>query len=289
MDIRTLETKITILEREIRELKLENRRRFEEHLDTENTNGSGSSVSASSSAPTVIQNIMNSPVIDLDASLTADQSSIHHRLKHFFGEMFVKSLNAEMLDLRGAGNEPQFHISNDETDHGFYIMELGYATYLMSGAYFDGTNWIAKSTGAIILEMHSSSGFGIYINGGLTIGAIFTPIARLHFLPALTVSRPLKLNAAKQVISSQIDLSSPNDVTGSLSQANGGTGYTSLVDLASALNAYFYTKVEVDAGLNNKVNKNIYPVAVNPAGDHNHGGAVGFDGNHAHAGSVNLT
>lgn len=52
---------------------------------------------------------------------------------------------------------------------------------------------------------------------------VLTPTGSIK-ISTLTASRPLKLNATNDIISTQIDLASTNDITGILGSANGGTG-----------------------------------------------------------------
>jgi hypothetical protein len=56
-------------------------------------------------------------------------------------------------------------------------------------------------------------------------------------LNALTASRPLKLNASREIVASQIDLASTNDVTGLLPVSNGGTGANTAAGARANLNA----------------------------------------------------
>ncbi|RJR24641.1 hypothetical protein C4578_02510, partial [Candidatus Microgenomates bacterium] len=68
-----------------------------------------------------------------------------------------------------------------------------------------------------------TSGYKLDINGNLRVGssAYFGSTVNLN---SLTASRPLKLDANKNIVSTQIDLASSNDVTGILGVAYGGTG-----------------------------------------------------------------
>lgn len=81
---------------------------------------------------------------------------------------------------------------------------------------------ITATAGAVIYgNLTSTPTYSVAISGA---GAV--PYNETHgevILPALTASRPLKLNASKKVVADLIDLASASDVTGTLPATNGGT------------------------------------------------------------------
>ena len=66
---------------------------------------------------------------------------------------------------------------------------------------------------------------GDTMTGTLTLSDASVPLALNS--AAITASRPLKVDASKNVVSALIDLSSTNDITGTLAVGHGGTGSTS--------------------------------------------------------------
>lgn len=62
------------------------------------------------------------------------------------------------------------------------------------------------------------------VSGGSVIHSLKHLFRQVVSLGWLTASRPLKLNASKEIISDKIDLASSDDITGVLGTSNGGTG-----------------------------------------------------------------
>jgi hypothetical protein len=97
---------------------------------------------------------------------------------------------------------------------------------------FNGTSWVQVGKAPWLIGLNAgitnpkfgtsnNTGLGIYTNNTQRIAVSNTGTINI---PGLTASRPLKLDASKNVISSQIDLSSSNDVTGNLPVTNLNSG-----------------------------------------------------------------
>ena len=133
---------------------------------------------------------------EVDSIVAADGSVVNHRLLHKFenlktenltvenleatnivvddltvtGDLHIDDLEAETLDLRDSGPPPQIHISNDATDQGLYIMNLGETGYIIAGATWTGAAWIAKNTSAVLITFNGTE-TAFQTANGLTVGA----------------------------------------------------------------------------------------------------------------------
>src|SRR5206468_12465771 len=92
------------------------------------------------------------------------------------GTSTFTNLAAKTLDLRNAGLMTQLHISSANNDSGFAIVNNNNNTNLASGAYHDGTNWIAKVARPIMIQYETGSP---YLN-------IFSPITAATVGAAVT-------------------------------------------------------------------------------------------------------
>jgi hypothetical protein len=102
---------------------------------------------------------------------------------------------------------------------------------------FNGTSWVQVGKAPWLIGLNAgitNPKFGTSNNTGLGIYTsntqrIAVSNAGTINIPGLTASRPLKLDASKNVVSSLIDLSSSNDITGNLgvSHLNSGTSASS--------------------------------------------------------------
>lgn len=84
------------------------------------------------------------------------------------------------LGVNGLSDASQVRVSHTATDGGLFLTSTADNNGLFSGgAAYNGSNWIAKSsTGAVLLQLGGSFGFGIYTNTSLTSGVSFTPTLR---------------------------------------------------------------------------------------------------------------
>lgn len=93
-----------------------------------------------------------------------------------------------VFDVCGTGDaKAQLHFSNTDTDSGGYIVSAAAFNFFMSaGAVYNGSAWIAKSTGATLIGGGGSSpgDFQLYCDTGLTPGNAYTPTLRLSLDPA---------------------------------------------------------------------------------------------------------
>lgn len=65
------------------------------------------------------------------------------------------------------------HITDTANAKGTYIVNITEQTYIVNGATWNGTNWIATDVIATIFEV--ANGLVLFANVGLTIGSPFTP------------------------------------------------------------------------------------------------------------------
>ena len=129
-----------------------------------------------------------------NTGLTVDTSFTPTQIMQIneIGKIFSKG-----IDIRTPTYKDQFHISNDATEQGTYIMNLGNITFINQGAYFNGSAWIASNTTATILSTDAGGGIVYYLNTGLTVGAAFTPV------------QIFRVNAAGKIINAGIDIKTP--------------------------------------------------------------------------------
>jgi hypothetical protein len=79
----------------------------------------------------------------------------------------------------GASPQIEFGTTNDD---GYLQNHASIGTGLSDGAYFDGTNWIATKTSAVILTASTAyGGFNLCTNTGLVVGNAFSPTQRAYF------------------------------------------------------------------------------------------------------------
>ncbi len=99
------------------------------------------------------------------------------------------------LDLR---NTNALHITNGDNDEGMYLQSgTTDAAYMSGGAYFNGSNWVAKAVKAVLFGGYDGA-VSIYVDTGLTVGNSFTPTERLKLTSSgmgLGVSPLAKLHA----------------------------------------------------------------------------------------------
>lgn len=90
---------------------------------------------------------------------------------------------AYIQDVRGGtAGAGQVHVTDHDADDGGYGIGVhGSAYYHAMGAYFNGTNWIAKETTASIIRIDSTQTTIFYHDTGLTPGNTFTPTERARF------------------------------------------------------------------------------------------------------------
>ncbi len=84
------------------------------------------------------------------------------------------------LDIRGASDASQVHISRNSTDIGGYLTSVGDSGNfnIQGGSSYNGTNFIARGTNAAIVSLNPfGSAIAFYINTGLTAGNSYTPTA----------------------------------------------------------------------------------------------------------------
>lgn len=85
---------------------------------------------------------------------------------------------AEILSTAVTG---QLHISDHDSDDGCWIMGVhNNALFLSAGAYYNGTNWVAKETSAIVITLSAGGGILISGNSGLVVGNTFTPTSLIQ-------------------------------------------------------------------------------------------------------------
>lgn len=248
----------------------------------------------SESTPIKPQEVVQSTAGVVDYIVTAAGNTILHNLLHIFNLFKAKHIDAESLDLRNGGNVPQLHISHEDSEEGIYVMDLAGASYFARNAYWDGTNWKAKDTTALLLSFNESTGFVFSTATGLSVGANISFIQILSFtmagagiLPLLTATRPLKLNGSKNIISSQIALNSSNDITGVLGLANGGTNGTDAATARTSLDVY--SKSETISEITTQLASLLPTITVSTEPDHNHaetGTTTSSDGSHSHTLSI---
>jgi hypothetical protein len=97
------------------------------------------------------------------------------------------------LDMRGS-TASQIHLSSDSLDQGAYLLGTATGTYIGGNSYFDGTNFIAKSTTAQVMTVDGISGLGFYANSGLTVGNVYTVTPRFAVTTAGIISAYNNLN-----------------------------------------------------------------------------------------------
>lgn len=113
------------------------------------------------------------------------------------------SSSAYLLDVRGSGTIPgsYFHLTDHDADDGAWLLGLhGTGLFLAMGMYSNGTNWIAKETKAVMVELQTSAAAPallMYANVGLTVGNAFTPTqifginsSGQMYLPLLPTANP---------------------------------------------------------------------------------------------------
>ena len=88
------------------------------------------------------------------------------------------SAPAYTVDVR-TGAASQVHISPTDVDDGTWLTSYSAgghtASYLSSGAIFDGTNWLAKNSQAMILALDPTGNLIVFFNTGLIVGGFFAP------------------------------------------------------------------------------------------------------------------
>ncbi|HMV01715.1 MAG TPA: hypothetical protein PLJ37_01185 [Chitinophagales bacterium] len=102
--------------------------------------------------------------------------------------LFVDSVNnwvglgtatpAYQIDIRGASDASQVHISRNSSDIGGYFTSVGDSGNfnISGGSSYNGTNFIAKWTNSTIVSLNPASNtVAFFINSGLTAGNTFTP------------------------------------------------------------------------------------------------------------------
>lgn len=102
--------------------------------------------------------------------------------------LFVDSVNnwvglgtatpAYQIDIRGASDASQVHISRNSSDIGGYLTSVGDSGNfnISGGSSYNGTNFIAKWTNSTIVSLNPAGNtIAFFINSGLTAGNTFTP------------------------------------------------------------------------------------------------------------------
>jgi len=88
-----------------------------------------------------------------------------------------------MLDVNANNTIPQIHFSKTAVDSGGYIGSNSTANFILSGgSLYNGTNWVAKATGASSISgsWMTSGDFIFFADTGLTVGNTFTPTTRMY-------------------------------------------------------------------------------------------------------------
>lgn len=229
-------------------------------------------------------------VESLDAQLVADSNTVLHALNHIFTTIRLKNLLAENVNIQSETDVPQLHISNDKTEQGTYILNLGNDTYIASGATYNGTSWVAVNTNAIIISLTVVEGFRYFYNAALVVGSTFIPSLKAQISISGIVTLINTINGTNLVLSG-LDA---NEYVGT----NGSKQLISYDDTSFRTAVDVYSKSETDSAiaaaiaaidLSTYVTKAVYSVTIANNGSHNHGGAVAADGIHGHGASVDLT
>lgn len=148
-------------------------------------------------------NVVQTPV-EIDSQLNADQNTINHKLYHIFDRIKTRVLEIVNLTLDTLTaitiNTTNLNSTNmDATDIDTTTLEFDIAQMnqyikffnpsegriqivggnivFTRGAYFDGANWFATDTTAILYIL-APSGLYMYYNTGLAVGP-YAPIQRL--------------------------------------------------------------------------------------------------------------
>lgn len=92
------------------------------------------------------------------------------------------SLPTYIEDVRSSSIQSQVHITDHDSDDGGWLMGFhGNGLYCIAGAYYNGTNWIAKETSASFIQVvNSGNALDVYRDSGLTVGNSFTPTLRVR-------------------------------------------------------------------------------------------------------------
>lgn len=84
-----------------------------------------------------------------------------------------------LAEILGTGAAP-LHISDHDADDGTWILSLhGVGTYFLSGASYNGANFVAKETAATLLVLADGGGIQVFHDSSLTPGFTYTPTLRL--------------------------------------------------------------------------------------------------------------
>jgi hypothetical protein len=145
-----------------------------------NLNGGSLNLSSGLSTGTGTSGI-NFKVYEAGSSGTTDNSATTAMVISGAGTVGIGTTNpGYLLDVRNSTNTGQLHLSGTGNDEGGYL--LAYSTsglYMSGGAYYNGTNWIAKDTAATTIALDAGGGFHILLDTGLTKGSAYSPTTRL--------------------------------------------------------------------------------------------------------------
>lgn len=107
----------------------------------------------------------------------------------------VQSMLANGGSANLAGANDYAHISQGGNAGGIYFQHVSDEEYLAFDAEYNGTNWIARGTIAILIKAETSAGtLKVYINTGLISGNSFVPTQRMAISSTgdLTIATPPK-------------------------------------------------------------------------------------------------
>lgn len=90
------------------------------------------------------------------------------------------------LDVRWGSSQSQIHLTDHDADDGCWILGQSTAGTVLAfskGAYFNGTNWIAKETQTSIIYISSNAAQALLMfhDTGLTVGNSFSPTEVARF------------------------------------------------------------------------------------------------------------
>jgi hypothetical protein len=149
-------------------------------LSGTNLNGGTLNLASGTSTGTGTSGI-NFKVYEAGSSGTTDNSATTAMVISGAGNVGIRATSPGYeLDVRNSGEIGELHLSGRGNDEGGYL--LGYSTsglYMSGGAYYNGTNWIAKDTAATTIALDAGGGFHVLLDTGLTKGSTYTPTIRL--------------------------------------------------------------------------------------------------------------
>lgn len=123
---------------------------------------------------------------------------------------FGTAVPGYIVDVRGIDASAQLHFSSSDVDSGGYLVSASANNFFMSsGAAYNGSDWIAKSTDSTIIG-GGSTGFRFYVDSGLTIGNSFVPTSLMTVAPSgnigvSTMNPAKKLSVIGAIASGEAD------------------------------------------------------------------------------------